>query len=94
MLFRSNLADKIERVLNGGDPALFDLYDRQRRTVAQEFLQRQTIENKKNIEMKSEAARRAFHDELRAIVADRDKLRAYLLRVAMIEGVKRSNAIT
>ena len=41
------------------DPALFDLYDRQRRTVAQEFLQRQTIENKKNIEMKSEAARRA-----------------------------------
>jgi len=44
--------------------------------------------------MKSEAARRAFHDELRAIVADRDKLRAYLLRVAMIEGVRRSNAIT
>ena len=89
-----NLADKLERVLGGADPALFDLYDRQRRTVAQEFLQRQTIENKKNIEMKSEAARRAFHDELRAIVADRDKLRAYLLRVAMIEGVRRANAIT
>lgn len=89
-----NLADKLERVLDGADFSLLDLYDRQRRTVAQEFLQRQTIENKKNIEMKSEAARRAFHDELRAIVADRDKLRAYLLRVAMIEGVRRSNAIT
>ncbi len=73
---------------------LLDLYDRQRRTVAQEYLQRQTIENKKNIEQKDPSEREKFHDELRAIAADRDKLRAYLLRVAMIEGFRRAAAIT
>ena len=29
-----------------------------------------------------------------AIAADRAKLRSYLLRVAMIEGIRRANAIT
>ena len=88
-----NLVDKIDRVSRGESEDLFDLYDRQRRTVAQEFLQRQTIENKKNIELKDPAARAAFHDELRAIASDRAKLRPYLLRVAMIEGVRRANSI-
>ena len=59
----------------------------------QEYLQRQTIENKKNIEQKDPAQREAFYDELRAIVKDPEKLRAYLVRVAMIEGVRRSNSI-
>jgi hypothetical protein len=30
---------------------------------------------------------------LRAITSDRAKLRTYLLRVAMIEGIRRANAI-
>ena len=88
-----NLADKIDRVLRGESEDLLDIYDRQRRTVAQEFLQRQTIENKKNIEQNDPAARAAFHAELRAIAADPAKLRPYLLRVAMIEGVRRANSI-
>jgi 3-(3-hydroxy-phenyl)propionate hydroxylase len=57
-------------------------------------VQRQTIENKKNIEQKDPVARQAFYDELRAIVADPAKLRPYLVRVAMIEGIARSNSIT
>jgi 3-(3-hydroxy-phenyl)propionate hydroxylase len=90
-----NLADKLAAVLRGSvNEDVLDRYDRQRRTVAQEYLQRQTIENKKNIEQKDPAAREHFHDELRAIAADRNKLRAYLLRVAMIEGVRRSATIT
>jgi len=90
-----NLADKMGKIWFGnGSHDLLDLYDRQRRTVAQEFLQRQTIENKKNIEQKDPAARQAFYDELRAIVADPAKLRPYLVRVAMIEGIRRSNSIT
>ena len=89
-----NLTDKLARVLlDGASDDLFDLYDRQRRTVAQEYLQRQTIENKKNIELKDEAQRAAFHAELRGIAADPVKLRAYLLRVAMIEGVRRAASI-
>jgi 3-(3-hydroxy-phenyl)propionate hydroxylase len=90
-----NLADKLAAIIQGNasEDAL-DRYDRQRRTVAQEYLQRQTIENKRNIEQKDPREREKFHDELRATAADRVKLRAYLLRVAMIEGVRRANAIT
>jgi 3-(3-hydroxy-phenyl)propionate hydroxylase len=73
---------------------VLDLYDRQQRTMAQEYLQRQTIENKKNIEQRDPREREAFHAELRGIAADRDKLRNYLLRVAMIEGFRRAAAIT
>ena len=73
---------------------LLDLYDRQRRTVAQEYLQRQTIENKKNLEQKDPEARARFHDELRAIVADPAKLHPYLMKVAMIEGMARAQSIT
>ena len=81
-------------MLDGASEDLFDLYDRQRRTVAQEYLQRQTIENKRNIEQKDSAAQEAFYNELRAINADKDKLRPYLMRVAMIEGIRRANSIT
>ncbi|MDB5596173.1 MAG: FAD-binding monooxygenase, partial [Hyphomicrobiales bacterium] len=66
----------------------------QRRTVAQEYLQRQTIENKKNIEQKDPEQQERFYAELRGIVADPDKLRTYLMRVAMIEGIRRANSIT
>jgi 3-(3-hydroxy-phenyl)propionate hydroxylase len=90
-----NLTGKLAAIIrDGASDALLGLYDRQRRTVAQEYLQRQTIENKRNIEQKDPREREKFHDELRAITADRAKLRTYLLRVAMIEGVRRANAIT
>ena len=90
-----NLANKLASVIrDNADVSLLDLYDRQRRTMAQEYLQRQTIENKKNIEQKDPREREKFHAELRGIAADRDKLRSYLLRVAMIEGFRRAEAIT
>ncbi|MGE3245236.1 MAG: FAD-dependent oxidoreductase [Beijerinckiaceae bacterium] len=89
-----NLVDKLAKVwFDGASEDLFDLYDRQRRTVAQEYLQRQTIENKKNIEQTDPAEREKFHAELRSIAASRDKLLPYLMRVAMIEGYRRSLAI-
>ena len=90
-----NLAEKLARIwFEGADVSMLDLYDRQRRTVAQEYLQRQTIENKANMENRDVAARQRFYEELRGIVADRAKLRAYLRRVAMIDGFARAAAIT
>ncbi len=90
-----NLTGKLAAIIqDGAGENLLDLYDRQRRTVAQEYLQRQTIENKRNIEQKDPRERERFYNELRGIVTDRDKLRAYLLRVAMIEGIRRADAIT
>ena len=52
---------------------LLDLYDRQRRTVAQTYLQTQTIENKKNLENKDPAEREAFQADLHAITQDPDR---------------------
>lgn len=90
-----SVTEKLAKIwFEGADENLLDLYDRQRRTVAAEYLQRQTIENKKNIEQPDAVARAKFHDELRAIIADPDRQRAYLRRVAMIEGVERAASIT
>lgn len=90
-----SVTEKLAKIwLEDADENLLDLYDRQRRTVAEEYLQRQTIENKKNIEQRDPEARSKFHDELRAIVADPDRQRAYLRRVAMIEGIERAASIT
>ena len=89
-----NLTEKLAAIWHdGASEALLDRYDRQRRTVAQEYLQRQTIENKKNMENTDEASQARFYDELRAIVADRAKQRSYLRRVAMIDGFARAQSI-
>ncbi len=90
-----NVTEKLAKIwFEGADENLLDLYDRQRRTVAAEYLQLQTIENKKNIEQRDPLAREKFYDELRAIVADPDRQRTYLHRVAMIEGIERAASIT
>ena len=47
----ANLSDKLARILLDGAPdRLLDIYDRQRRTVAVEFVQEQSIANKKRLE--------------------------------------------
>ncbi|MEM7704295.1 MAG: FAD-dependent monooxygenase [Pseudomonadota bacterium] len=89
-----NLADKLRQIYHeGGDESLLDLYDRQRRTVASEYLQRQTIENKKNIEQKDPQVRQQFYEELRATAGHPVKRKAYLMRAAMIEGYRYSLSI-
>jgi 3-(3-hydroxy-phenyl)propionate hydroxylase len=89
-----NLGEKLAQVwFDGASDDVLDLYDRQRRTVAAEFLQRQTIENKKNMENRDAASQERFYDELRGIAADPGRQRAYLRRVAMIDGFARAAAI-
>jgi 3-(3-hydroxy-phenyl)propionate hydroxylase len=86
-------AQRIAAVLAGGDDDLLARYDRQRRHVAEAFLQAMTIANKKNLEEKDPAARAARFAELRATAADPAKARAYLLRTSMIEGVRAAAAV-
>ncbi|HEV2955669.1 MAG TPA: FAD-dependent monooxygenase, partial [Xanthobacteraceae bacterium] len=60
-----NLAEKLSLVMRGeGGDELLDLYDRQRRHVAREYIQTQTIANKKLMEERDMARRRAMLDEL------------------------------
>jgi 3-(3-hydroxy-phenyl)propionate hydroxylase len=92
-----NLTDKLATVWSGDDAPgepLLDLYDRQRRTVAQEYLQRQTIENKNNIGQKDPVEREKFYQGMRDTVADPERLLQYLRRVTMMEGFERAASIT
>ncbi len=89
-----NLAEKLARVCHGESDRLLDLYDKQRRTIATEFVQRQSIENKKRLESRDEAARQASFRELRAIAADPERARTFVRRAAMIDAQRQAAATT
>jgi 3-(3-hydroxy-phenyl)propionate hydroxylase len=89
-----NLADKLARIVMGGESIrLLDLYDRQRRTVAVEFVQEQSIDNKKRLEAADPGERRRNLDELRRIAADPARARQFLLRTSMIDSQRRADSI-
>ena len=89
-----NLSDKLIRIMLGGEPErLLDLYDRQRRTVAIEFVQEQSIANKQRLEAADPEARRRNLDELRQIAADEARARQFLLRTSMIMSQRRAEAL-
>ena len=90
-----NLADKLVRMYGGGETEeLLNLYDRQRRPIAIEYVQAQTMRNKKNLEETDPNVRRQRQDELRDVVNNVEKSRELLLQTSMISGLERSEAIT
>jgi 3-(3-hydroxy-phenyl)propionate hydroxylase len=81
-------------LLDDAPDRLLDLYDRQRRTVAVEFVQQQSIANKRRLEARDSQARQRNLAELRAIAADPEKARQFLLRTSMIANQRRADAMT
>jgi len=81
-------------LLEGAPARLLDLYDLQRRTVAIEFVQEQSIANKKRLEAREPDARKRNLGELRAIAADPERARQFLLRTAMIASQRRAASMT
>jgi 3-(3-hydroxy-phenyl)propionate hydroxylase len=91
----ANLAEKLAQVILEGAPEeLLDLYSRQRRTVAVEFVQEQSIANKKRLEARDPEARRRNLGELREIAADPARARQFLLRTSMLTSQKRVAEMT
>jgi 3-(3-hydroxy-phenyl)propionate hydroxylase len=91
----ANLADKLAQVMLEDAPGeLLDLYSRQRRAVAIEFVQEQSIANKKRLEARDPEARRRNLGELREIAADPARARQFLLRTSMLASQKRAAAMT
>jgi 3-(3-hydroxy-phenyl)propionate hydroxylase len=89
-----NLSDKLLRVVRDGAPErLLDLYNLQRRTVAIEFVQEQSIANKKRLEARDPDVRKRNLDELRASAADPERARQFLLRTSMIASQRRAEGI-
>jgi 3-(3-hydroxy-phenyl)propionate hydroxylase len=90
-----NLSGKLVRITRGGaSDQLLDLYDLQRRTIAIEFVQEQSIANKKRLEARDPDVRKRNLDELRASAADPERARQFLLRTSMIASQRRAEAIT
>jgi 3-(3-hydroxy-phenyl)propionate hydroxylase len=88
-----NLAEKLSAVWKGADAALMGRYGRQRRKVALDVVQAQALRNRQILNQRDPAARAAYHDELRATVADPARHRAYLLRSSMIQSLRDLEAV-
>jgi len=88
------LSGLLGRVIRGeaaGD--ILDLYDRQRRPLNIEFVQQQTIANKKRMEEKDPAARAKNFEQLATIAADPAAHRAYLLRSSLLDSARKRAAV-
>jgi 3-(3-hydroxy-phenyl)propionate hydroxylase len=80
-------------VQQGHSPEVLDRYERQRRTIAIEYINASTARNKKEIEERDPVRRKKTQDELRAIAADPAAARAYLRKTSMIDALVRAEAI-
>jgi 3-(3-hydroxy-phenyl)propionate hydroxylase len=91
----ANLAEKLVQVLlNGAPERLLDLYSLQRRTVATEYVQQQSIANKKRLEATDPETRKHNLDELRAIAADPERARQFLMGTSMLASQRKVAAMT
>ena len=89
-----NLSKKLVKVWNGeADDRVLDLDDAQRRPIAVDYVQKTTIRNKQMLEETDPDARKAKHDEMRAMVADPAKAREYLLQSSMITTLSEAEKI-
>jgi 3-(3-hydroxy-phenyl)propionate hydroxylase len=75
------------------DASLLDRYVRQRRTANVEFVQTQSIANKRMLEEADRGVRERIFAELRHIAADRAQTRDFLIRSSMIWSVRRAAEI-
>ena len=84
-----NLAEKLILVWKGdAEEEMLDMYDTERRTFAVEFVQEQSIQNKKRLEAKNPESRAAFLKSLRETANDPKRARQFLLKSSMIEAMR------
>ena len=89
-----NLSQKLGLIINHDhNKDLLSLFDRQRRSVMNDFIQRQTIKNKKMIEESGETSLESQWDEMRIIHADKTKRKAYMLEQSMTNSIEREKDI-
>ena len=89
-----NLCEKLPAVIRGElNDSVLDLYSRQRRKVASDYVQAQTIRNKKMMEERDPASRRRNFDELRKIAENPATAKAYMRNAALIESLRAAAAV-
>lgn len=89
-----NLTEKMVAVYRGeASDDIFALYDRQRRTVAEEYLLAQTAQNKRDLEESDPESRAQRQKEWRETADNPEAAREFLLRTAMFKSVERERSI-
>jgi 3-(3-hydroxy-phenyl)propionate hydroxylase len=86
------IANTLAEARDANDPIL-DRFERRRRTMNIEFVQQQTIANKKRLEEKDPAVRAKNLDELVEIQNDPARQHAFLMRSSLLDSVRKSQAI-
>jgi 3-(3-hydroxy-phenyl)propionate hydroxylase len=89
-----NLADKLSQIWRGAEPeALLDRYDRQRRLTAIEYVQAQSIANKRTLEERDPEKRRQILDNMRRVAGDPKLHRDFVRRSSLIAMLRSAEAI-
>src|ERR1700761_2796814 len=89
-----NLAGKLAEVWYGrAETSVFDRYTRQRRKAQIDFVQAQSIRNKKTLSEKDPVVRRKHLDELRRVSEDVTLHKQYLFRSSLIDSLNAANAV-
>jgi 3-(3-hydroxy-phenyl)propionate hydroxylase len=89
-----NLADKLAQIFQGADPdPLLDRYDRQRRLTAIEYVQAQSIANKRTLEERDPEKRRQALDNLRRVAEDPKSHYEFVRKSSLVAMLKSAEAI-
>ncbi len=89
-----NAADKLGKVWRReGEIDLLDRYSRQRRHVALADVREQTVRNTRFLNEKDRKVRAESQKKLREVAADPVKAHDYMMRSAMISGLREANAL-
>jgi 3-(3-hydroxy-phenyl)propionate hydroxylase len=86
-----NIAEKLVSVIQGDlSESQLDRYERQRRPVALEYVNKITIANKRNLEARDPEEHRRWKEEMTRTAADPRLARDYMLKTSMIASLRRS----
>lgn len=87
------LASMFAEVRDGADTIIFDRYNRRRRDLNIEFVQQQTVANKKRLEEKDPAKRAEALNQIRETSEDPVRAKQFLMRSSLIDSVRKAQSI-
>jgi 3-(3-hydroxy-phenyl)propionate hydroxylase len=88
-----NLCEKLIAVIHDhASDGVLDRYELQRRPIAEEEIIQQAHRNRTRMQERDPARRRAMLEDLQRTIADPIKLKAYLMKSSMIDGLRRAAA--
>jgi 3-(3-hydroxy-phenyl)propionate hydroxylase len=86
------LAERLQRIVQLGSDWEYELdgYDRIRRSLNVEYVQAQTVQNKRRLEEQDPEARARHFRDLEQIERDPERQRQFLLRTSLLDSVKQA----